>query len=119
MLFALTPDLRRSTGYGRLYSAGALRNFVLAGDDVVLGVYGGSADAGHVFRFSPAGGFADLGRPRVVKDNAGQREVDSEWANIHHISLIAYSPQEDCLWVASAEQYGCAIRYRGLARSDS
>ncbi|WP_391571089.1 hypothetical protein [Cohnella sp.] len=119
MLFALTPDLRRSTGYGRLYSAGALRNFVLAGDDVVLGVYGGSADAGHVFRFSPAGGFADLGRPRVVKDNAGQREVDSEWANIHHISLIAYSPQEDCLWVASTEQYGCAIRYRGLARSDS
>jgi outer membrane protein assembly factor BamB len=115
MMFALSPDLRQTTAYGRLYSAGELRHFIRLSDDAVLGVYGGAKDAGHLFHFSRRSGFADLGRPRVIKDNDGQLDLDSEWANIHYISCIAYSPEEDCFCVASGEEYGCVIRYEGAA----
>lgn len=113
MLFCLSPDLRRTISYGRLYSSGQLRQFVRLTDDAVAGVYGGGRDAGHVFYFSQAGGLTDLGRPRVIKDNARLSEIDSEWACIHYISCLAYDPTEDCLCVASGELYGCVVRYGG------
>ncbi len=115
LLFTLSPDLRRRTTYGRLFSAGELRRFVRLGDVVAAGVYGGSKDAGHVFRFSPAEGFVDLGRPRVIKDNNDLRDVDTEWASIHYISCLAYATEDDALWVASGELYGCIVRYEGVA----
>ncbi|PYI54818.1 hypothetical protein DLM86_09695 [Paenibacillus flagellatus] len=115
MLFALTPDLVKATAYGRLHSTGMLRSFVKRGDDDVLGVYGGEDDAGHLFHFSRDGGFVDLGRPRVVKDNIELRDAETEWASIHYISRLAYDREADCLCVASGERYGCIVRYTGVS----
>lgn len=115
MLFTVTPDLRRTTGYGRLYSSGQLRGFVTPNGRDVLGIYGGAREAGHVFHFSRDFGLVDLGRPRVIKDNQELRDIDSEWASIHYISCLAYSTEGDWLSVASGELYGCAVRYRGIA----
>jgi len=115
LLFALSPDLRRRTTYGRLYSSGRLRNFVSFRGDAVVGVYGGPHDAGHAFYFSVEHGFVDLGRPRVIKDNNDLRDIDSEWANIHNISCLAYRNEDDALWVASGELYGCIVRYERVA----
>lgn len=84
------------------------------GDDAVLGIYGGARDAGHVFHFSPSDGFVDLGRPRLIKDNADQRHLGSEFANIHYISCLAYAQDDDYLCVASGELYGCVVRYHGV-----
>ncbi|GBG08538.1 hypothetical protein PAT3040_03125 [Paenibacillus agaridevorans] len=115
MLFTLSPDHGASTTYGRLYSSGELRQFIKVNDDEVIGVYGGVRDAGHVFHFSKAGGFVDLGRPRVIKDNNEVAEQDTEWADIHYISGLAYSNEDDLLCVASGEkQYGCVVRYQGV-----
>lgn len=114
MLFTLSPDLRQRTVYGRLYSSGQLRNFIKLGDNAVAGVYGGEKDAGHVFYFSSEHGFVDLGRPRVIKDNNPMYDLDSEWASIHNISCLAYAQEEDSLYVASGEQYGCIVRYTGV-----
>jgi hypothetical protein len=114
MLFSLAPDLRKTT-YGRLYSSGLLRNFIKLNNEEVVGIYGGSRDAGHVFHFSRDTGFVDLGRPRVLKDNNEVREVESEWGNIHRISCLSYDSMEDSLCVASAEEYGCVIQYKGIA----
>jgi len=115
MLFALAPDLRSRTVYGRLYSNGQLRDFIRIGNDEVLGIYGGEKEAGHVFHFSRDRGFVDLGRPRMIKDNPELNGSASEFGNIHHISRIAYGADDDCLHAASAELYGCVIRYRGVA----
>ncbi|UVI27295.1 hypothetical protein [Paenibacillus spongiae] len=115
LLFTLTPDLRRTTVYGRLYSAGLLRNFTKVSQEEVFGVYGGERDAGHVFSFSRDRGFVDLGRPRVIKDNSELRNVDTEWASIHYISALAYAQEDDWLCVASGEGYGCIVRYKGVA----
>lgn len=115
MLFCLSPDMSRATAYGRLYSCGELRGFIMRNGDEVIGVYGGIRDAGHVFHFSREGGFVDLGRPRVIKDNEQLRDVDSEWASIHYISGLAYSQEDDWLCVASGEEYGCIVRYREVA----
>lgn len=113
LLFTLSSDLRITTTYGRLYASGSLRNFIKCNGDEVFGVYGDVRDAGHVFHFSRQRGFIDLGRPRVVKDHAPLRDIDSEWAVIHVISCLAYAPEEDCLMVASGEEYGCVIGYKG------
>ncbi|WP_158299409.1 hypothetical protein [Paenibacillus antri] len=113
MLFTLSPDLRRKTTYGRLYSSGELRQFVRLDGETIAGVYGGPNDAGHVFRYSRDEGFVDLGRPRVIKDNPELRDVDTEWANIHYISCLVYDAEDDALWVASGEEYGCIVRYQG------
>ncbi|MNI44993.1 hypothetical protein D3C73_993940 [compost metagenome] len=115
MLFTLSPDLRKTTVYGRLHSTGLLRNFIKRNDEEVVGIYGGSKDAGHVFHFSRDRGFVDLGRPRVIKDNIELRDMDTEWACIHYISSLAYDPDNDCLCVASGEGYGCVVRYQGVA----
>jgi len=114
LFFRISPDLLRTTSFGRLYSAGGLRDFIAFRENSVVGVYGDERDAGHVFYFSPEHGFVDLGRPRVIKDNSQLVHIDSEWASIHHISCLAYSPEDDLLCVASAESYGCVIRYRNL-----
>lgn len=115
MLFTLSADLRKTASYGRLYSSGHLRCFVRRNGEEVFGVYGGARDAGHVFHFSREHGFTDLGRPRVIKDNAELRELDSEWASIHSISCLAYSPEDDSLCVGSGELYGCVVRYSNVA----
>lgn len=115
ILFTLSADLRKTTTYGRLYSSGQLRCFVRRNGDEVFGVYGGANDAGHIFHFSRDFGFVDLGRPRVIKDNAELRELDSEWASIHCISCLSYSPEDDSLCVASGELYGCVVRYTNVA----
>ncbi|MEF3310235.1 hypothetical protein PV433_15180 [Paenibacillus sp. GYB004] len=115
MLFTLSADHRKTTSYGRLYSSGQLRCFVRRNGEEVFGVYGGARDAGHVFHFSCEHGFTDLGRPRVIKDNAELRELDSEWASIHSISCLAYSPEDDSLCVGSGELYGCVVRYTNVA----
>ncbi|MFK7695048.1 hypothetical protein [Paenibacillus sp. HJGM_3] len=115
LLFRLSADLRLTTSYGRLYSSGQLRHFIRRGEREVLGIYGGIHDAGHVFHYSEATGFVDLGRPRVVKDNPELRDMDTEWANIHYISCLSYSQQEDALCVASGELYGCVVRYENIA----
>jgi hypothetical protein len=112
LLFSLSPDLSKATAYGRLYSSGQLRNFLRLNGDEVVGIYGGNKDAGHVFHYSREYGFVDLGRPRVVKDNNELRDIDSEWANIHYISCLSYSQEEDYLCVASGELYGCVVRYK-------
>jgi hypothetical protein len=114
MMFTLTPDLRIKTTFGRLYSAGQLRNFIKLNNDEVIGVYGGIKDAGHVFHFSRDSGFVDLGRPRVIKDNIELRDMETEWASIHYISCLAYDQENDCLSVASGEEYGCVIQYKGI-----
>lgn len=114
MLFSLTPDLSKTT-YGRLYSSGLLRNFIKLNDDEVVGIYGAYRDAGHVFHFSCKTGFVDLGRPRVLKDNNEVSKVESEWANIHRISCLSYDQGEDSLCVASEEEYGSVIQYKGIA----
>ncbi|MCU6711588.1 hypothetical protein M6D81_23095 [Paenibacillus sp. J5C_2022] len=115
MLFTLASDLKRATRYGRLYSSGELRGFIARGGDEVFGIYGGERDAGHVFYFSIERGFVDLGRPRVVKDNAELSGMDTEWASIHYISSIACSPDGNWLGVASGErQYGAVVGYEGL-----
>ncbi|MCD9023776.1 PDC sensor domain-containing protein [Cohnella silvisoli] len=113
LLFTLSPDQHKVTAYGRLYSSGQLRNFIKLNGDSILGVYGGGRDAGHVFHYSRDGSFVDWGRPRVIKDNIQLYSLDSEWASIHVISCLAYSQEDDCLYVASGEQYGCVIRYQG------
>lgn len=115
MLFTLSSDLRRTTVYGRLHSSGQLRNFIKRNHDEVIGVYGGTKDAGHVFHFSRECGFVDLGRPRVVKDNIELRDMDTEWASIHYISSLAYDPADGWLCVASGEEYGCIVRYKDVA----
>ncbi|WP_409342226.1 hypothetical protein [Paenibacillus sp. MBLB4367] len=115
ILFTLTPDLSRTTVYGRLYSTGQLRNLIKRGSGEVLGIYGGPKDAGHVFHFSRESGFFDLGRPRVIKDNYELRDAETEWACIHYLSSIAYAEADDCLCVASGEGYGCVVRYQGVA----
>jgi len=114
MLFVLTPDLRHKTTYGRLYANGQLRDFIVKDGDEVFGVYGGVKEAGHVFHFSCQRGFVDLGRPRMIKDNSELNGLATEFGNIHHISCLAYSREDDCLNVASAELYGCVMRYRGV-----
>ncbi|WP_274362106.1 hypothetical protein [Paenibacillus thermotolerans] len=116
MLFSLSPDLRKRTCYGRLHSAGMLRNLIRLSGSEVVGVYGGERDAGHVFHFSPDSGFVDLGRPRVIKDNNDLRQIDAEWANIHFISCLAYSPEDDILAVGSGELYGSIVHYQGVVR---
>ncbi|WP_372663173.1 hypothetical protein [Cohnella sp.] len=115
MLFSLSADLQKVTSYGRLYSSGQLRNFITVGENAILGVYGGVKDAGHVFYFSQERGFVDLGRPRVIKDNAQLYDMETEWANIHYISCLAYVEEDDYLYVASGEEYGCVVRYKGVA----
>jgi hypothetical protein len=115
MMFTLTPDLRIKTTFGRLYSTGQLRNFIKLNNDQVIGVYGGIKDAGHVFHFSRDRGFVDLGRPRVIKDNIELRDMETEWASIHYISCLAYDQENDCMSVASGEEYGCVIQYKGVA----
>ncbi|MFC4600042.1 hypothetical protein [Cohnella hongkongensis] len=115
MLFTLSPDLRRRTVYGRLYSSGQLRDFLRIGDEEVVGVYGGEREAGHVFHYSPRHGFADLGRPRMIKDNPELSALPSEFGSIHHISRLAWSSGDGSLYVGSAELYGCVIRYRGVS----
>ncbi|GAA3408952.1 hypothetical protein ACFFNY_08485 [Paenibacillus hodogayensis] len=112
LLFTLSPDLGRKTSYGRLFSAGPLRNMIRYGDEAVLGIYGGYRDAGHVFHYSRASGFVDWGRPRVIKDNPELYALDTEWASIHYISCLAHAQQDEMLYVASGEQYGCMIRYK-------
>lgn len=114
MLFSLAPDLQHRTVYGRLYSNGQLRDFIRFGSDEVLGIYGGNKEAGHVFHYSRKHGFIDLGRPRMIKDNRELNSLATEFGNIHHISRLAYGQEDDCLYVASAELYGCVIRYRGV-----
>ncbi|MEF3303477.1 hypothetical protein [Paenibacillus sp. GYB003] len=114
LLFSVSPDLLRTTTYGRLYSSGELRNFIHRNGNDVWGIYGGTKDAGHAFHFSREAGFVDLGRPRVIKDNDRLRDIDTEWANIHYISCLAYSPEDDWLCVASGELYGCIVRYRSV-----
>ncbi|MBO9609489.1 MAG: PQQ-like beta-propeller repeat protein [Paenibacillaceae bacterium] len=114
MLFSMPPDGSRTVAYGRLYASGPLRGFIRLGDDTVAGIYGGVSDAGHVFRFSPASGLTDLGRPRVVKDNAELADADTEWASIHYLSCLAYDRAGEWLCVASGELYGCVVRYRGI-----
>ncbi|WP_256757805.1 hypothetical protein [Cohnella sp. WQ 127256] len=115
LLFRLTPDLQNRSVYGRLYSNGQLRDFIRKGHEEVLGIYGGDKEAGHVFHYSCKHGFVDLGRPRMIKDNGELNALASEFGNIHHISRLAYGKEDDCLHVASAELYGCVIRYRGIA----
>jgi len=115
LLFTLTPDLRHRTAYGRLYSSGELRDFVRIGDEEAIGIYGGAEEAGHVFHYSRKNGFNDLGRPRVIKDNRELNALPTEFGNIHHLSRLAYVPEEDDLYVGSAELYGCVIRYRGVS----
>ncbi len=114
LLFSLTPDLQNRTVYGRLYSNGQLRDFIRTNNDAVLGIYGGDKEAGHVFHYSRKHGFIDLGRPRMIKDNRELNALATEFGNIHHISRLAYGHEDDCLHVASAELYGCVIRYRGV-----
>lgn len=114
MLFTLSSDLTRATAYGRLYSSGSLRKIIRTGGNHVIGVYGDVQDAGHVFRFSRESGFVDLGRPRVIKDNDELRGFDTEWANIHYISCLAWSDEHGALCVASGELYGCLVRYQGF-----
>ncbi|BBI31592.1 NHL repeat-containing protein [Cohnella abietis] len=114
MLFCLTPDLQTRTVYGRFYSNGQLRHFIKRSNDEVLGIYGGVKEAGHVFHYSREHGFVDLGRPRMIKDNAELNGRVSEFGNIHHISAVTYDNEGDCLCVASAELYGCVIRYTGV-----
>ncbi|MFD0616670.1 hypothetical protein ACFQZR_04295 [Paenibacillus sp. GCM10027629] len=114
MLFTLSPDLRRRCSYGRLYSSGQLRNFIKLNDHEVVGVYGGIRDAGHIFHYERDSGFVDLGRPRVVKDNNELSTINAEWANIHFISCIAYSPGDDSLHIASGEAYGSVVRFTGV-----
>jgi hypothetical protein len=114
MLFTLSPDLKNRTSYGRLYSTGGLRGFVKTGERRVAGIYGGLRDAGHVFAFTPEQGFVDLGRPRVAKDNRDLSGSDTEWASIHVISCLAYSPADGWLSAASGELYGCIVRYQGV-----
>ncbi|MGZ9584250.1 hypothetical protein [Paenibacillus marinisediminis] len=114
MLFTLSPDLRRRRSYGRLYSSGQLRNFIKLNDREVAGVYGGIRDAGHVFHYESESGFVDLGRPRVLKDNGELSAIDAEWASIHYISSIAYSPDDDSLHIASGEEYGSVVRFTGV-----
>lgn len=116
MLFALSADLQRVTSYGRLYASGSLRGFIALSATEAAGIYGDARDAGHVFYFSLAHGLVDLGRPRVTKDNDDQRQLDTEWASIHHLSCLAYEAASDWLAVASAETFGCLIRYRGTVR---
>ncbi|GGD79083.1 hypothetical protein [Paenibacillus nasutitermitis] len=113
LFFLISADLSSTTSFGRLYSAGGLRDFISFRNDIV-GIYGDERDAGHVFYFSPQRGFVDLGRPRVIKDNSRLVHIDSEWASIHHIACLAYSTENDLLCVASAERYGCVIRYRNV-----
>lgn len=115
MLFTLAPDLGGRTAYGRLYSSGELRGFVKRGGDSVVGIYGGRREACHVFHYSRESGFLDMGRPRVIKDNNRLNGIDTEWACIHDISALAYSPADDMLCVASGELYGCIVRYGGAA----
>ncbi len=114
LLFSLAPDLQNRTVYGRLFSNGQLRDFIRSGSDEVLGIYGGDKEAGHVFHFSSKHGLVDLGRPRMIKDNRELNSLATEFGNIHHISRLAYEHEDDCLYVASAELYGCVIRYRGV-----
>ncbi len=114
LLFTLSSDLAKRTSYGRLYSTGQLRNFVNTCAGSAIGVYGGSRDAGHLFHFSAEHGFVDLGRPRVAKDNMDLVNADTEWASIHEISCLAYSPEEEWLFVGSGEFYGCIVRYQEI-----
>ena len=100
--------------YGRLHSAGELRGFVRAGPDRAVGIYGGVRDAGRLVCFSPEHGLVDLGRTRVSRDNPELSGCDTEWANIHYISCIAYSEEDGWLCAASGELYGCIVRYRGV-----
>jgi len=115
LLFSLSPDLSKRTVYGRLYANGLLRSFIKKGDNEVLGIYGGVKEAGHVFHFSREHGFVDLGRPRMIKDNSDLNGMETEFGNIHHIACLTYSEEEDWLCTASAELYGCVIRYGGVA----
>lgn len=115
ILFLLDERFNWTRSYGRLYSSGSLREFIYAGQGRVLGVYGDEKDVGHVFRFSEQEGLADLGRARVIRENAEQLHLDTEWANIHVIGALAYWAADDRLVVASAEQYGCMVRYQSIA----
>ncbi|GBG08442.1 hypothetical protein PAT3040_03024 [Paenibacillus agaridevorans] len=115
ILFLLDERFNWTRSYGRLYSSGSLREFIYAGQGQVLGVYGDEKDVGHVFRFSEQEGLADLGRARVIRENAEQLHLDTEWANIHVIGALAYWAADDRLVVASAEQYGCMVRYQSIA----
>ncbi|MFD0715994.1 hypothetical protein [Paenibacillus sp. GCM10027626] len=111
MLFTIAPDLQRTTVYGRMFSTGMLRHFVRRNDDEVWGVYGSERDISHLFHFSRERGFVDYGRPRVIKDNAELRDLDTEWACIHYISTLAYAPEHDWLCIGSGEHYGCVVQY--------
>jgi hypothetical protein len=114
ILFLLDEYFNWTRSYGRLYASGSLREFIYAGDGRVFGVYGDEKDVGHVFRFSEQEGLVDLGRARVIRENAEQLHLDTEWANIHYIGALAYWAADDRLVVASAEQYGCMVRYQSI-----
>lgn len=107
VLFTLSPDPGPVKSYGRLFSNGCLREFILAGNRV-MAIYGGPRDAGRLVAFSPDEGLLDLGRPRHMENQ------DTETAHIHEISRLLYSARSGELYVASGEQFGCIIRYRAL-----
>ncbi|MBB6730873.1 hypothetical protein [Cohnella zeiphila] len=112
MLMTLDGTLSQRRVYGRLYASGGLHGFIPFRSGSIAGIYGGPRDAGHVFVFSRDTGFIDLGRPRVVKITPDLARQDTEWANIHEISCLAYDEQHDVLCVASGETYGAIVRYQ-------
>ncbi|MFD0961689.1 hypothetical protein [Paenibacillus chungangensis] len=95
ILFLLDGNFNWTRSYGRLYASGSLREFISAGNGRVFGIYGDEKDAGHVFRFSEQEGLVDLGRARVIRENAEQLNLDTEWANIHYIGVLAYWAADD------------------------